>query len=127
MIYFDFSFMFITFSIMTYFALKRLILETIDKIGTISKYYPRKYIIPKTWIRKIFSIKNKLIPRFIYIELYIALFLILLGPINIIISLFFIAFENFRELLGTLILFQSIFNIFNIIYFVIMSILYKKR
>lgn len=127
MIYFDFSFMFITFSIMTYFALKRLILETIDKIGTISKYYPRKYIIPKTWIRKIFSIKKKLIPRFIYIELYIALFLILLGPINIIISLFFIAFENFRELLGTLILFQSIFNIFNIIYFVIMSILYKKR
>lgn len=127
MIYFDFSFMFITFSIMTYFALKRLILETIDKIGTISKYYPRKYIIPKTWIRKIFSIKKNLIPRFIYIELYIALFLILLGPINIIISLFFIAFKNFQELLGTLILFQSIFNIFNIIYFVIMSILYKKH
>ncbi len=52
-----------------------------------SRYYPKHYITPKRWMRKLFDIKQRVIPRFLYFELFVSLFYVILGLINIVITI----------------------------------------
>ena len=52
-----------------------------------SRYYPEHYITPKRWMRMLFDIKQRVIPRFLYFELFVSLFYVILGPLNIAITI----------------------------------------
>lgn len=47
-----------------------------------SRYYPKHYITPKRWMRNIFHIKQRVIPRYLYFELLVSLFFLILGLLN---------------------------------------------
>ena len=68
---------------------RSLTVEGIKKIGINhrSRYYPEHYITPKRWMRKLFDIKQRIIPRFLYFELFVSLFYVILGPLNIVITI----------------------------------------
>ena len=68
---------------------RNLTVEMIKEIGINhrSRYYPEHYITPKRWMRKLFDIKQRVIPRFLYFELFVSLFYVILGPLNIVITI----------------------------------------
>lgn len=60
--------------------------RTIEEIGYHNKHYPNKYIMPDIKMRKIFGLKKKEIPKWLYRELlmsfvYIAMFIVSAGTI----------------------------------------------
>lgn len=46
--------------------------KNIKEIGFHKKYYPKKYIMPSRKMRKIFKLKKREIPKWIYMEFYIS-------------------------------------------------------
>ena len=45
----------------------------IKKIGLNSRYYPKRYALLPRWIRKSFGIEQRMVPRFLYFELLLAM------------------------------------------------------
>lgn len=105
---------------------RSLTVEGIKKIGINhrSRYYPKHYITPKRWMRKLFDIKQRVIPRFLYFELFVFLFYLILGPLNIAIT---IAVGVDANIAG--ILFMSYLGLImvNVIYHCIMSHRFKRK
>ena len=89
-----------------------------------SRYYPKHYIIPKRWMRTLFHIKQHAIPRYLYFELLLSLFFLILGLLNIVIC---IAVTCDKSITGILIMFHACLIIGNMIFFSIMSWLFKKK
>ena len=89
-----------------------------------SRYYPKHYITPKRWMRKLFDIKQRVIPRYLYFELFVSLFYVILGPLNIVITIAVGVDTNIAE-----ILFLSYLGLLmvNVIYHCIMSHRFKKK
>lgn len=91
-------------------------------------FYPwsnsKRYIAPARWVRKLFKIRERVIPKFCYYELFLALFFAALCPINLIIS----AIADFNPVVVyILIVFQSCLIIVDAIVSAIMCLLLKKR
>ena len=65
---------------------RSLTVEGIKEIGINhrSRYYPKHYITPKRWMRKLFDIKQRVIPQYLYFELFVSLFFLILGLLNIV-------------------------------------------
>ena len=82
-------FVYLMFTVVIYRDCRNLALIRIKDIGIIhrSRYYPKHYITPKRWMRKLFDIKQRIIPRFLYFELFVSLFYVILGPLNIVITI----------------------------------------
>lgn len=89
-----------------------------------SRYYPEHYITPKRWMRKLFDIKQRVIPRFLYFELFVSLFYVILGLINIVIT---IAVGVDTNIAGILLLSYLGLIMVNVIYHCIMSHRFKKK
>ena len=89
-----------------------------------SRYYPEHYITPKRWMRKLFDIKQRVIPRFLYFELFVSLFYVILGPLNIVITIAVGVDTNIAS-----ILFLSYLGLVmvNVIYHCIMSHRFKRK
>ena len=74
-------------------------------------------------MRKIFHIKDRVIPRYLYLELYFSLSFLILGLLNIVIY-FAVGFDN--SIASILIMFHCFLIFISTIIFVIMSLIYKR-
>lgn len=110
--------------VLSYMNCRNSTVGMIKEIGTSSRYYPKHYIIPKRWMKKLFQIKQHAIPRYLYFELLVSLFFIILGLTNIVI---FIAVGCDKPITGILIMFHFCLIIINGIFFSIMSLFFKKK
>ena len=95
----------------------------IERIGTNSQHYPKGYTNPAKWVRALFKIKQRVIPRYLYFELILSLVFALLGPINLIIC---VAVDCAPDIGGILIMIHSCMVIINMIYFSILSLWHRK-
>ncbi len=78
---------FLILSSLVFFGNKKSATIMIQKICINPKYYPKRYHPVPIWMKKFFKIKQKMIPKFIYLELLSAIFFAILGLINIAICL----------------------------------------
>lgn len=121
---FELILFYLGFSVLSCMACRNSTVGMIEEIGINSRYYPKHYIIPKRWMKNLFHIKQRVIPRYLYFELLVSLFFLSLGLINIVI---FIAVGCEKPINGILIMFHCCLIIINTIFFSIMSLLYKKK
>ena len=86
---FDVIFMYLSFMFLATRNFRSLTVEGIKEIGINhrSRYYPKHYITPKRWMRKLFDRKQRVIPRFVCFELFVFLFYVILGLINIVVTI----------------------------------------
>ena len=111
-------------AVLSFLTFKNLAVGQIEEIGISSRYYPKHYITPKRWIRNIFHIKKHKIPRYLYFELLLSLFFLALGPLNIVIC---VAVDGDKFISGMLIMFHICLIIINVIFLVVMTLLYKRK
>lgn len=86
--YFIFLFPIMSIAICVFF--RNLAVGTIEETGTNSRLYPKHFIEPKRWIKKLFNIKDRVIPKYLYFELYLSLFFLILAPVSIAICIIFV-------------------------------------
>lgn len=96
----------------------------IEEIGISSRYYPKHYITPKRWIRNIFHIKKHKIPRYLYYELLLSLFFLMLGLFNIVVC---IVTDGEAFITGVLVMVHFCLAGVFIILFLIVGALYKRK
>lgn len=117
-------FSFLGIAVMSFFTYKNLTMEMINTTGINQRFYPQKYIAPRRWQKKLYKFERRMIPKYLYNELYVAVFFAALGPINILISIF----THFKEkVVGLLMLFHCCLVILNLIYFGIMMVQFKRK
>ena len=123
---FDVIFMYLSFMFLAARNFRSLTVEGIKEIGINhrSRYYPEHYITPKRWMRKLFDIKQRVIPRFLYFELFVFLFYLILGLINIVIT---IAVGVDTSIASILFLSYLGLVMVNVIYHCIMSHRFKRK
>mgnify|MGYP004540005973 CR=1 FL=1 len=123
---FDVIFMYLSFMFLAARNFRNLTVGRIKEIGINhrSRYYPEHYITPKRWMRKLFDIKQRVIPRFLYFELFVSLFYVILGPLNIVITIAVGVDTNIAS-----ILFLSYLGLImvNVIYHCIISHRFKRK
>ena len=56
-----------------YVGIKKSAQDNIKKIGLNSVYYPDRYVVLPHWIRKRYRIEQRMVPRFLYCELLLAI------------------------------------------------------
>lgn len=96
----------------------------IEELGTNLPRYPKGYVNPAKWVRTLFKINQRLIPRFLYFELILSLFFALLGPISLIIC---VIVDCAPRIVGLLVMFHACLIISNTIFLSIWSLTIKKQ
>lgn len=121
---FGYIFMFLGISILSSMNCKNSSIGMIESVGISSRHYPKWYIRPARWVRKLFNIKHQHeIPRYLYFELFLSIFFALLGPINLIICA---ATHCNPSVVGILLMFHACLIIINMVFYSIMSLLLKR-
>ena len=115
--------MFLTLAVGSGFTCRNSVIGMIKEVGISRRYYPKHYIAPKKWMRKLFGIKPHLIPKYLYFELFICLALFSLGPINIIITLV----VGRKVIAYCMMMSLIILTTADQIFFLIRSALYKRK
>lgn len=111
-------------SILSSVASKNSAIGLIERLGTHLPRYPKGYIDPAKWVRRLFKIKQRLIPRYLYIGLFMSLFYAILGPINLTIC----AFTNYNpDIAGILIMVHVCLVIFETIFLAIATFFAKRH
>ena len=119
----DYVLLFFSISFLSWLATRTRALLMIKEISSNSKYYPKLYTLPAKWIRKIYRLNKRIIPKYLYLELIMSLIYAILGPINLLITLIL----DSRHIAGYLIMFHICLVLVNTIFFVIMSSIVNKR
>ena len=119
--------LFSALSILSSFTCKNSALGLIEEIGICKRFYPKYYIIPARWMRKVFKVRQTRIPIFLYVELFLSIAFFVLGPINIAVSLFSLMISRGKGIIGVLVLFQASLSILNALYLAIMVRYYKNQ
>lgn len=70
--------LFATMSGMCCYACINVAKRMIEDIGYHRKYYPKRYIMPNRKVRKLFKLKKKEIPKWLYAELLMSIYFALL-------------------------------------------------
>jgi hypothetical protein len=122
MIDFKIIFICLSVSLLSFWTVRNSTLGMIKRIGYNSRYYPKFYKNPSKWMKKIFALKNNPIPMFLYVELYISIAFVAIGPINAIISLI----DYNREVVGIIFITHMCLIIGDTIFLLIMSMVYQK-
>lgn len=120
---FGYIFMFLGISILSSLNCKNSAVGMIERLGTNSRHYPKGYITPAKWVRALFKIKQRLIPRYLYFELILSLFFALLGPINLIIC---VIVDCAPDIVGILVMLHICLVVINMVYFSILSFRLKR-
>lgn len=121
---FSFALMFLCVSTLTSLGLKNLTMEIINTTGINQRFYPQKYVAPRRWQKRLFKFERRMIPQYLYNELYMAVFYGVLGPINIFISIL----TDFKgAVVGSLMMFHCCLVILNLIYFGVMTFRFKRK
>lgn len=119
---FVYIFIFLGISILSSINCKNSAIGMIKEIKTNSPHYPKWYVTPARWIRKLFKVRQHLIPRYLYFELILSLLFAILGPLNMLICVI----TNFSlDVAGVLIMVHVCLIVLNMIFFSIMSTLLK--
>jgi hypothetical protein len=121
---FGYVFMFLGISILSSLSCKNSAIGMIERLGTNSRRYPKGYITPAKWVRTLFRIKQRFIPRFLYFELILSLFFVFLGPINLMIC---VISDCAPDIVGILVMFHICLVIFNLAIMIIFTILLKRQ
>lgn len=120
---FGYVFMFLGISILSSLNCKNSAIGMIERIGTNSRHYPKGYTNPAKWVRVLFKIKQRVIPRYLYFELILSLIFALIGPISLIIC---VAVDCAPDIVGILIMLHICLVVINMIYFSILSFRLKR-
>lgn len=120
-----FIFMCLGITVLSHRHCRNMTVNMIEDIGINhrSRYYPKHYIAPKKWMRKFFHINQRVIPRYLYSELFVSLFFLILGLFTTVIGL---AVGDDKPITGILIMFHVCLIIINAVFSVIMSAIFKR-
>lgn len=120
-----FIFMCLGITVLSHRHCRNMTVNMIEDIGINhrSRYYPKHYIAPKKWMRKFFHINQRVIPRYLYFELFVSLFFLILGLFTTVIGL---AVGDDKLITGILIMFHVCLIIINAVFSVIMSAIFKR-
>ena len=117
-------FVFLGISFLSSMSCRNSAIGMIERIGTKSLHYPKRYIAPAKWVRTVFKLKQRLIPRYLYFELILSLFFAVLGPVNLMIC---IIVDCSANIVGILIMLHVCLILVDMIFFSIISYLIKKK
>jgi hypothetical protein len=122
---FGYVFMFLGISILSSLNCKNSAIGMIKRIGINlnSRHYPRGYTNPAKWVRALFKIKQRVIPRYLYFQLILSLIFALMGPINLIIC---ITTGCDPDIVGILVMLHCCLVLIDTIYFSIQSFRLKR-
>lgn len=120
----DHIFVFLGISILSSMNCRNSAIGMIERIGTNSLHYPKGYIAPAKWVRTVFKLTQRLIPRYLYFELILSLFFAALGPVNLMICIIVGCSAN---IVGILVMIHICLVVVNMIFFSIASSLMKKK
>lgn len=120
----DHAFIFLGISFLSFFTFRNSTVGMIERTGTNTRYYPKHYIVPQRWVKKLFGIKDRVIPKYLYRELFLSIFFAILGPINI--AIYVCAGSN-KDIGGWLVMLHVCLMLSNTIYFLVMSYFFSKR
>ena len=121
---FEMMIAFIFVSLVLSWKIKRETMLHIKTIRTYSSRFPQWYVAPAKWMRKLFQIKDRVIPRYFYFRLFFSLFCALFAPIVIFIALFAINFAQNILAISFCIFFGMLF-IELIVFYVVVALLKK--
>lgn len=48
---------------------KNMAIGMIEQLNIVTRYYPKHYTAPSRWMRKLFKLSQRVIPRYLYFEL----------------------------------------------------------
>ena len=117
----EYIFVFLAISLITSLRVKKITLFTIKEIY--SPRFPKGYVEPSRLIKKIFKLKDKLIPRYLNFELYVSLFFAFLGPVNLVIC----AISGCNPTVtGVLVMLHVCLIIINTTFFAISTFVFKR-
>ena len=93
-----------------------------EEVGVFPLCHPKRYIVTPNWVRKVFKIKHRFIPRYFYFRLILSLFYATLGPVNLIVLMVAGA-----DLGGILLMCNVCLYLIDVIVFIIISSIMKKK
>lgn len=98
--------------------------EMMRTLGVDTQRYPKRYIKPARWVRKLFNIKQRVVPRYLYFQLFLSLFYAALFPINLIICIVANCAPNVA---GILVMFHVGLILVDRIIFIIVSFFMQRK
>ena len=96
--------LFFGISLLSSWGCRNSAIEMMQTLGVDTQRYPNRYIKPARWVRKLFQIKQRVVPRYLYFQLFLSLFYAALFPINLIIC---IVVNRFPIVVGILLWFHG--------------------
>ena len=117
-------YMFWALSTLTYFDCRNSTIVMITEIGVKQGYNPKWYITPQRLVKKLFKLKESIVHKYLYFELYIAILFGLLFPIN---SLIYLCTNGSKIIAGVLLITHLCLGYANKIYFWIVSCILKRQ
>lgn len=122
----DFKFIFVYLGVawLSYASCRRSALGMIKQIGTVSRYFPKHYMVPPKWMKKFFRIRQRVIPRYLCFELLVSLACLFFGLIN---SIIFAAIGCASPTTGILFMVYVCLILLDRTFFIIMSFLYDRK
>lgn len=102
---------------------RNMALSTIKTFGLNSPFFPKYYVTPARWIRKVFGLKKQPVPRFTLIELLISLLHLVLGMTNIILTFALMDAQKTLKLFRIYMYFIGL----ETIWFLVMYFIYKYK
>ena len=102
---------------------RNMALGTIKTFGLNSPFFPKYYVTPARWIRKVFGLKKQPVPRFTLIELLISLLHLVLGMTNIILTFALMDAQKTLKLFRIYMYFIGL----ETIWFLVMYFIYKYK
>ena len=121
---FEFIFMFLGISLLSSLWCRNAAMGILKEYGAYSPSYHKRYTVPARWVRSLFKIKQRYIPRYLYFELILSLFFAVLGPINLIIC---VIVDYNPNIVGILVMLHICLSILNVVFFSIFSFRLKKQ
>ena len=122
----DFVVMFACMSFLSSLWSRNVATGTIKECQSYSPLNPKGYIVPPKWIRTVFKLSKRKIPRYLCFELIMTLVFAALCPINTMITaIVTIVGGDTLLTVGILSMFHACLIIANAIFFIIMSSIRK--
>ena len=110
--------------VILYFFMKKSALNMMLEIGSNSRSYPRRYILPSHLVRKIFKLKKAKIPKYLYFRLMMSLFFLFFSPITAVIS---VCSSFNSKVIGVMMFFPLCFILIDTVQFCISSYIFKRE
>lgn len=111
-------------SIMSFFNCRNSTVGMISEIGLNYSYDPKRYVAPNKKLARLFKIKQRVLPKYLYCELYVAVVFAILGPLN---SLIYICSDYNKTVFGILFMIHICLIIVNALFFIVFSIVFKRK